>query len=189
MVLKNDYRGKLEKRYRVKKNSSKDAIVAIVNGVKIKNSQVVSGLKEQLQITGITIEQLKLKKSDYEKAFNLVRDELVLQILVKREIEKDDFANRKVVKDGLKVLMDTVIYQTFIKNEIFDKIQVSEEEKNQLYETQKKNLAKLSFEQTTAYLNNAIRQRKTGLRLQNFVTEKKEEAVIKRNYKELSKIR
>ncbi len=187
--LKDIYRVKLEKKNKVRKNKLTDRVVAVVNNVKIKNNEIVEKLTEQLKITGISMEQLKKRKPEYERALRVVRNELVLQVMVEDEMKEKNFANKKIVKEGLKILKENVISQVYIKNEIFDKIEVTEREKNELYESQKKNLASLGFAQVTDYLNNTIRKRKTELALKNFIAEKKEEFIIKRNYTELKKVK
>ena len=187
--LKDSYRRKLEKKHNIRRNKLTDTVVAVVDNVKIRNKEIMVKLSDQLKITGISIDQLKKQKPEYQRALRVVRNEFILQVMVEDEMKKANFANKKIVRDGLKILKESVISQIYIKNEIFDKMRVTEREKNELYESQKKNLSNLGFAQVTDYLNNTIKKRKAEVALQNFINEKKEEFVIKRNHNELKKIK
>ena len=187
--LKDEYQAQLEKKYKIKRYKLEKYIVAVVNKEKIKRTSLIARLDEEIRAVGNDPERIKKEKKEYDKLLNSVRDTMILEILLQEEIKRINYDKKQRVRDSLKVHVDELIYNYYILHQIFDKVEVTDSERSALYNQLRDRLESLKYEEINAYLNQTIKRQKGQIVLQNFITERKEESIIKRNYKELEKLR
>ena len=189
------YRKSQESSYKVKYNSIQNPIVATFGGQPIERKTVERKLDEQLIILNQNPAKIKKTPEVYNQYKEKVLQEIILKMIVDANIKKENFTDNRLVKVGLNLLKDQIIIQYFLQKEIFEKINITEKEKETLYNSKKKEIEaqiesqNLGWVEVNKVLENNIRQRKGVLKLQQLVNDSKEESVIKKNYEELDKIR
>ena len=179
----------LKKIYPVKKNKLTDVYVAVVNGKKIKKTDMNNALKKE----GILIDEIAKTPQEKKKVMEKVLEALIFENLVNDEIKKKKYYQKEKIKKAFKILEKEAISQVFLEEEIYKKIPIEEKEIEIEYNKNKKRWENLSRQYDWGKINRlikeSIKQRKASIYIKNYIDEKKEASLIKRNYEELKKIK
>ncbi|MFC1503933.1 hypothetical protein ACFL6D_00795 [Spirochaetota bacterium] len=182
---KTKYLKKYEKKYKIIKKNIDDYYIAIVGEEKIKKSTMED--KFSLLLSGY--DKNKIPPEKIVEMKEKLRDELILEIIVDQEINKTNFSESAEVKDALKIFLDNAIIQVFIKDQYIEQTEASDEEISAEYDKNKDSYDNLGFDKALKYIKEKIKQEKAAVHLEQFLEEKKMEARIKKNYKELKNIK
>lgn len=183
------YRKELEKKYKVVRKKLDDFYIAEVESEKIKQTEFNDELDRQLKQMQATKEDLqKRNPKQFEEMKNELRDQFIYRALVRKEMETTKFESSVTGRYALDSFYDKVITDLFIQETIVSKIEVTDSEKLEEYNRNKQAYEKQNFDKVLDYLQNVIREKKSQKVLANYLAEKKEEMVIKRNREELKKI-
>ncbi len=183
-----NYYNTLEKKYKVVRSPLTEYFVGQVEGIKIKQVTLTEEVDKQLILAGRSKEEAMKQPQEYEKIRFSVRDGLIYQELLKLEIANAKFVTSPAGLFAQDYLQDDMVVQSYVGEEIISKIAISDAEINEEYARNKQALANKPFDQVHAYLKSAIQQKKFQKTLPNFLSEKREECVIKRDKSELEKI-
>ena len=183
------YRKELEKKYKVVRKKLDDFYIAEVESEKIKQTEFNDELDRQLKQMQATKEDLqKRNPKQFDDMKNELRDQFIYRALVKKEMETTKFDATPTGRYALESYYDKGITELFIQDTIISKIEVTDSEKLEEYNRNKQAYEKQNFDKVLDYLQNVIREKKSQKVLANYLSEKKEEMVIKRNREELKKI-
>lgn len=183
------YGKELEKKYKVVRKKLDDFYIAEVESEKIKQTEFNDELDRQLKQMQASKEDLQKRNAkQFEEMKNGLRDQFIFRALVRKEMEATKFESSLTGRYALDSFYDKVITDLFIQETIVSKIDVTDAEKLEEYNRNKQAYEKQNFDKVLDYLQNVIRERKSQKVLANYLAEKKEEMVIKRNREELKKI-
>ncbi len=186
------YQKKLEKKYKVSRRKINSKLVAKVSGQDITRKDLDAILESQLANFGLTIEQAKQNNpKQYDKIVNEAREELIFDKLIQLDMKKNNFLKKKLVKEALNGYKEQLVIETFMQLEIIPKIEISDNELDAAFQELSRNrpqIQQLVPTEQEKVLRRFIFQRKQPQILSNYLTEKKEEIIIKRNKDLLTKI-
>ncbi|HMA99587.1 MAG TPA: hypothetical protein VKS21_01235 [Spirochaetota bacterium] len=183
------YKKRLEKEYRIKRYGMDKKNVALVDRTRITRSQLNRHIKDQLSLMGVSPEEVKARSPQkYKQYKEEAYEDLIFQTMVQKEMAIQDFTDKQYVQDALDVLQDQVVLEYFIEKEIKSGITVNDTERDQVYQKIKARIKDLPFPQQQEVINEQVKRAKLDAVLQTFLSEKKEEMIIKRNKDELEKI-
>ena len=186
------YQKKLEKKYKVSRKKISSKLVAEVSGQDITKKDLDSILESQLANFGLTIEQAKQNNpKQYDKIVSEAREELIFDKLIQLDMKKNNFLKKKLVKEALNGYKEQLIIETFMQLELIPKIKISDSELDAAFQELSRNrpqIQQLVPTEQEKVLRRFIFQRKQPQILSSYLTEKKEEIIIKRNKDLLTKI-
>lgn len=189
------YKKAIEGDYNIQRPGLDKTYVATVKAgsenIQIKKEKLDREFKTQLQMVGISEQQIKQQNpAAYEEQKKKVLEDLIFFELVKMEMKKENFENKKEVKMALDYLLENLVVQYFIEKEIIEPIPVSMDEVGSLYSKRKRTYdnSGRDLSEITDYLTKEIKNQKGQQKLESYITEKREENIIKRNKAELAKI-
>ena len=188
--LRRAYFAKLEKKYKIKYYKLNKKVVAKVGKTSITKKEVEAHLARALKLLGISKNIIaKQKPKEYNDLQEEVRTKLVANILTKYEIKAQRFESKTTTKNALEYFFNDLILNAYIKEEIFNKIKVSEQEIETAFQRHKDALRKQKWtlEQIETRLKESIRKEKGQAKILKLIKRKKEESIIRRNEKEINK--
>ncbi len=189
---KEDYQKNLEKKYRVSRKSIDDEVVATVQNRKIFQKDLVAITRRQLANFGVTLEEAQSKdKNQYKQILETARDELIFSELVDIDMERSNFLSRSIVKKALDTYKKQIVVEVFVLNEIVSKAKITDSELDNAFKEisrERPQIKQLLPTQQERVLRSFILQRKQPQLLSSYLSEKKEEIIIKRNKDLLSKV-
>lgn len=175
------YNQELEKKYKVKRFGLKGVHCAVVGDVKISTASVRESIGRKIESMGATIEDLEKNKIEYQKYFDMELVEVIFRKMVEKEMQSKGYRNRADIKVAAEYLKKQILITLYIKKEIQEKIPVTGKEKDQEYALRKAQLEGRPFDEVNRYLEMFARERKSGQAVAQFLADKKEQYVIKRN--------
>ena len=189
------YQSSLSRKYKVKINDFDKNPVAFIGKEKISKKEFYSFAKEKLsQINrNLTPEILKQQNpAQYKVAMQEIIENLLLTKLVKKEIKRTRFEQKSLVKDSLEWLKKEMVMNTFLKNELAESLKPTNKELDAAFVEISKlnpNIQRMLPTEQEKALNDYIAVKKLPALTAQYLSEKTEESIIKRNKKELKKIK
>lgn len=187
--IKDSYREEEEKKFKVKRNGLESVYVAVVNGERVARSEVDEILKQQLDMAGYPLEELKKNKKDYDRYRDLVLNDLILNKILKIKMDQEKFSSKREIQLASGFMKKQVILQYFLKKEIYDKIKIGDSEKDAFYRAHKNELKDKPFDKVNEFIESSLRQEKARSELMRFIEEKRDAYSVQRNFKELGTIK
>ena len=192
--VKDDYRKKLEKRYKVRRYKEGREIIAKVGQKNITQKLMDDKMKEELKKLGVEreVDLQELRKSK-QIDFEIIRNELILIELVKLEIQRTGFTTKSKTKNALREYRKTIALELY-RNQLAKKlVTISVEEIDEAFKILKQqNPAVInqfpSYTEMENYLRSYLKKQKSPIVLREYIQEKKDGVIIKYNYSILDKI-
>ncbi len=189
---KAEYRKILEKKYKVKYNYTAKNTVAKIGKKTVSRDEVEKKLSKELEKLGIVYTELEAKnKAKAEQIKVDMIHEVVFRKLTLMEIKNSNFTKNKYVADGLRFYGYQVRIEEYIKGEIISNIPISSTELDNAFvvlSRENPRIQKMLPTEQEKILKSLIIQQKLPKAMNDLLIEKKEEAVIYRNYDELKEV-
>lgn len=189
---KDKLREKLMKQYKVKKNGIKNKIVFSIGKKDYSQEDFQNYFEKELKNIGASTALLKARDPNrYDELSKLQLNEMILYELIKLELNRNKYTNKKEIKTFLKILKERLSIE-MLKRTIAEKITVSDKELNDTFSEiarQNPTLEKMLPTEQERIVKNAVRQRKLPASLEAYLAELKESSVIKRFKDVLDKVK
>lgn len=188
---KDKLREKLMKQYKVKKNDVGKKIVFSVGKKDYSQEDFQNYFDEELKNVGASSALLKARDPKrYDELSALQLNEMILYELLKLELKRDKYMNKKEIKTFLRILKERLAIE-MLKRTIAEEIAVSDKELNDTFSQltkQNPTLEKMLPTEQERIVKNAVRQNKLPTALEAYLAELKESSVIKRFKDVLAKV-
>ena len=192
--VKDDYRKKLEKKYKVKRFKKGKEIIAKVGQKNITQSLMDNKMRDELKKLGVEKNvDLKELKNSNQIDFEVIRNELILIELVKLEIKKTGFLEKKKTVDALKEYRKTIALELYRTELMETLVTISVEEIDEAFKVLKQQNPAIinqfpSYSEMENYLREYLKTQKSPVVLREYIQEKKDGSIIKYNYDALDSI-
>ena len=169
---------------------SKSPWVAKIDGIKITidelnklyyaHNKTYYNFKTNEEVDKIAGDSVEKQKNPLlDKSFFL--DEVIKQRIVYFKAEKEKVLSDEEFKSLVQSIEESTTAQYMVKIKILDKIQVSDKEIEDIYNTEKAAFKGATLEQASNYIKQQLTQKKLSEETNKFVTDLKDKAAIEKN--------